>query len=169
MFKMRFRSFRSILDECLAAIQQGETVETCLARYPRHAERLKPLLSLAARVRRTPPAQPRLGTGNRLNRCAIAPQVAFSRRRTAIRVSFGWLPRRRRPCSWPLRHRQRFHFRLKTPSQTIRSTALSSSPKTARSDHHDTSKADILLDQSDGECRRSRLISRRPIPEDVRP
>jgi hypothetical protein len=56
---MRFRSFRSILDECLAAIQQGETVETCLARYPRHAERLKPLLSLAARVRRTPPAQPR--------------------------------------------------------------------------------------------------------------
>src|SRR5256712_13834796 len=56
---MRFRSFNSILDECLAAIQQGETVDECLARYPVHAERLERLLTLADRVRSTPPALPR--------------------------------------------------------------------------------------------------------------
>src|SRR5437867_11878588 len=56
---MRFRSFNSILDECLAAIQQGETVDECLARYPVHAERLERLLTLADKVRSTPPALPR--------------------------------------------------------------------------------------------------------------
>jgi hypothetical protein len=39
---MRFRSFHSILDECVEATQHGATVESCLARYPRHAQRLKP-------------------------------------------------------------------------------------------------------------------------------
>jgi hypothetical protein len=56
---MKFRSFNSILDECLAAIQQGETVDECLARYPAQAERLEPLLILVDKVRSTPPAQPR--------------------------------------------------------------------------------------------------------------
>src|SRR2546426_12696628 len=56
---MRFRSFNSILDECLAAFQQGETVDECLARYPVHAERLERLLTLADKVRSTPPALPR--------------------------------------------------------------------------------------------------------------
>jgi len=56
---MQFRSFNSILDECLAAIQQGATLEECMVRYPAHAERLEPLLTLANRVRSTPPALPR--------------------------------------------------------------------------------------------------------------
>jgi hypothetical protein len=56
---MKFRNFNSILDECLAAIQQGETVDECLARYPEQAERLEPLLILVDKVRSTPPAQPR--------------------------------------------------------------------------------------------------------------
>jgi len=56
---MQFRSFNSILDECLASIQQGETVDDCLARYPAHADRLEPLLSLADKVRNTPAALPR--------------------------------------------------------------------------------------------------------------
>jgi len=56
---MRIRSFRSILDECLTAIQQGESVETCLSRYPRRAERLRPLLLLAQRAGRTPRVVPR--------------------------------------------------------------------------------------------------------------
>lgn len=56
---MRIRSFRSVLDECLAAIRQGDTVDACLARYPRHAERLRPLLMLAERIRRTPAQTPR--------------------------------------------------------------------------------------------------------------
>lgn len=56
---MRLRGFNSILDECLAALQQGETVDACLARYPRHADRLRPLLLLAEKVRKTPPSLPR--------------------------------------------------------------------------------------------------------------
>ncbi len=56
---MRIRTFRSVLDECLAALQRGESIEACLARYPRHAERLRPLLTLAQRVGRTPPQLPR--------------------------------------------------------------------------------------------------------------
>jgi hypothetical protein len=56
---MPLRSFRSVLDDCLAALQRGEAVESCLARYPRQAERLRPLLTLAQRVSRTPQALPR--------------------------------------------------------------------------------------------------------------
>lgn len=56
---MRIRSFRSILNECLMALQQGESVEACLSRYPKQAQRLGPLLTLAQRVGRTPPAAPR--------------------------------------------------------------------------------------------------------------
>ena len=51
---MIFRSFESILDECLAAIRRGDTADDCMARHPRHAERLRPMLELAARVRQTP-------------------------------------------------------------------------------------------------------------------
>jgi len=56
---MLFRSFNTILDECLAAIQHGDTVDDCLARYPADADRLEPLLILADKVRQTPPALPR--------------------------------------------------------------------------------------------------------------
>jgi hypothetical protein len=56
---MLFRSFQSILDECLWALQQGESVETCLNRYPRQANRLRAYLDLAARVRLSPAVLPR--------------------------------------------------------------------------------------------------------------
>lgn len=56
---MRFRSFRSVLDECLDSVRQGESVESCLERYPKHAERLKPLLALSTRVQQVPPVQAR--------------------------------------------------------------------------------------------------------------
>ncbi|MBI2913028.1 MAG: hypothetical protein HYY03_03825 [Chloroflexi bacterium] len=56
---MRIRSFRSILNECLTALQQGESVEACLSRYPRQAERLRPLLLLAQGAARTPRVAPR--------------------------------------------------------------------------------------------------------------
>ncbi len=56
---MRIRTFRSALDECLASLQHGETLDSCLTRYPRHAERLRPLLTLAQRVSHTPTAVPR--------------------------------------------------------------------------------------------------------------
>lgn len=53
------RSFDSILDECLAALRRGESLEDCLARYPQHAQRLRPLLSLALRLGQTPRSEPR--------------------------------------------------------------------------------------------------------------
>ncbi|TMB98877.1 MAG: hypothetical protein E6J42_05010, partial [Chloroflexi bacterium] len=56
---MRIRSFHSILDDCLDAMQRGESVDGCLSRYPRQADRLRPLLQLAERVRRTRPVTPR--------------------------------------------------------------------------------------------------------------
>lgn len=56
---MRIRSFRSTLNECTTALRQGESVEACLSRYPKHAARLRPLLTLAQRVSQTPPTSPR--------------------------------------------------------------------------------------------------------------
>ncbi len=91
---MRFRSFRSILDECIAALQRGETVEACLARYPRYASQLKPLLTLADRVRRTPPAQPRpwaQSTSWNAVRLRAADIRAGRRRAASLHMSFGWL------------------------------------------------------------------------------
>lgn len=56
---MAFRRYESILTECLDAMRLGVTVEDCLERYPRQAERLRPAVLLAERVSRTPPAQVR--------------------------------------------------------------------------------------------------------------
>ncbi|MBF8286413.1 MAG: hypothetical protein HW393_227 [Dehalococcoidia bacterium] len=53
------RSFTSILDKCLAALNQGETLDACLARYPNHADELRAHLRLAQRLALTPPHQPR--------------------------------------------------------------------------------------------------------------
>jgi hypothetical protein len=51
---MIIRSYVPILDECLAAIMRGETVDDCLTRYPRQAERLRPMLEIASRVGHVP-------------------------------------------------------------------------------------------------------------------
>jgi hypothetical protein len=53
------RSYSTILDECLASLRQGASVDDCLARYPRHEKRLRPILTLAARVQTAPPVLPR--------------------------------------------------------------------------------------------------------------
>lgn len=53
------RPLASILDECLAALSQGESLEDCLARYPKHAEELRTHLLLTQRVSLTPRHQPR--------------------------------------------------------------------------------------------------------------
>jgi hypothetical protein len=54
-----FRRYESVLAECIDAMHLGATVEDCLERYPRQAERLRPALLLAERVGQTPPAQVR--------------------------------------------------------------------------------------------------------------
>jgi hypothetical protein len=45
--------FEQILEDCLDAIESGAaTIDECLARYPEHAARLKPLLQSASRLGR---------------------------------------------------------------------------------------------------------------------
>ena len=55
-----FKRFSSVLDECLVALSRGDTVEQCLARYPRQARRLRPVLTLATRVQASPRVAPRV-------------------------------------------------------------------------------------------------------------
>jgi len=43
-----------VLDECLTLLRGGATIEECLARYPRHANDLRPLLEVALRINRLP-------------------------------------------------------------------------------------------------------------------
>jgi hypothetical protein len=62
--------FEDILARCLDALEHGETIEHCLARYPQHAAELAALLRLATGVRSTP--QPRLSAS------------AFARGRIAV-------------------------------------------------------------------------------------
>ena len=50
---MAFRTFDDILDECVRALQEGDSVDSCLARYPRQADRLRPLLDLAEKVNKS--------------------------------------------------------------------------------------------------------------------
>lgn len=47
-------NFEEILANCLDALERGETIESCLARYPAQATELAPLLHIATTVRSTP-------------------------------------------------------------------------------------------------------------------
>ena len=93
---MLVRSFQSILDECLAALQEGASIEDCLVRYPRQAKNLRPYLELADRVHQTPLVQPRpiaQSTAWHALQERAAELRAGKRRRPAVRtVSYGaWL------------------------------------------------------------------------------
>ncbi len=51
--------FDTIFDECLESILSGESVETCLERYPDRAEELRPLLETALEARDAADVAPR--------------------------------------------------------------------------------------------------------------
>ncbi len=51
-------NFETILDDCLAQLRAGSTVEDCLARYPEHADALQSLLTVAFQVHRLPAPAP---------------------------------------------------------------------------------------------------------------
>jgi len=89
---MRVGSLRSILDECLTALRWGESVETCLSRYPKQAERLRSLLTLAQRVGQTPPAAPR-PWAQRTSWEMVRQRAVDVRqgRRFRLNISWGWL------------------------------------------------------------------------------
>ncbi|RME09307.1 MAG: hypothetical protein D6802_12445, partial [Ardenticatenia bacterium] len=52
------KPIEDIFEECLQAIEAGDTLEACLARYPEYADELRPLLELALDLQQTP--KPRL-------------------------------------------------------------------------------------------------------------
>src|SRR3990170_7291575 len=86
---MSRHDFDSALEGCLRALEQGAQLETCLARYPKYAERLRPILSLAGAVRRVPPAKPS-------DEAQAAAWQRFSRRAFDVRgarwrPALGWL------------------------------------------------------------------------------
>ncbi len=86
------RGSASILDECLAALSRGESLEACLARFPEHAEELRTALLLAQRLSLTPRHEPRPGAQD-------AAWQRFRRRTEDIRlgrtprfsISIGWM------------------------------------------------------------------------------
>lgn len=87
------RSFNSILDECVDSIRQGGSIDDCLARYPKHAERLRPMLSLATKLPTVPPAQPRAAVQaaawDRVRQRAA--EMREGKRRRSVSLGGGWL------------------------------------------------------------------------------
>jgi hypothetical protein len=55
---MSHTDFDGILDECLARMAAGESVDACLRRYPQHAAGLQPLLRVAAGLHALPRPEP---------------------------------------------------------------------------------------------------------------
>lgn len=68
-----------VLARCIAAIEQGATVEECLARYPAVAKELEPHLRIVAQLRQSPPPQMSLAAFAR-GRAAVAAQARYQQR-----------------------------------------------------------------------------------------
>lgn len=47
------KNFDRVLDDCLDRVQRGESIGTCLADHPEHAQELRPLLEAVARLDRS--------------------------------------------------------------------------------------------------------------------
>jgi hypothetical protein len=86
-----FRRFNSILDECLQAVRYGEPVEAIVARYPRHARRLRPVLNIASRVQTSPRVLPRPQAQEQSWRIVRerAHQLRTGTRRITVRRNYG--------------------------------------------------------------------------------
>ncbi len=88
------RRFSSVLDECLAALSRGDSVDACLDRYPRHAERLRTHLLLAHRLSLTPRREPRPIAQSAAWRqfSARAEDMRLGRGpRFSLNLRFGWM------------------------------------------------------------------------------
>ena len=53
------RNFQTILDECLKELAAGQSLDAVLARYPKEADELRPLLLTAQNLKEVPVARPR--------------------------------------------------------------------------------------------------------------
>ena len=86
------RSLASVLDECLAALSRGESLEACLARYPQHAEELRTHLLLAQRLGLTPRHEPRPGTQSAAwQQFRTRAEDIRLGRRPRFSISIGWM------------------------------------------------------------------------------
>lgn len=97
-------SFVEVLARCLAAVEQGQTVEECLARFPVHAEQLAPLLRTAVDLRSTPPARLSAGAFAR-GRAAVAAQARYHQKlQASFHRPLPAVPLRQQPSVAPLPH-----------------------------------------------------------------
>lgn len=177
---MRFRTFRGILDECLESVRRGESVDSCLERYPKHADRLRPLLTLSSRIQRAPSAQARpwaQATAWDVVRQRAAELRSGKRRHGAGSTNYGagmWL----RPLAVATALMLAIVFGGGATALASQS-ALPDSPlyrvKLFSEDVHlwfvfdDSHEAGILLDQSDQRMDEMLTMARkgRPIPSNV--
>ena len=85
------RKFDTALDDCMHLLRTGASTADCLARYPEHAEELRPLLSLASAVKAvpTPRPDPAAVRANR-QRMLDAVQAAAARRQRRGPAAFAW-------------------------------------------------------------------------------
>ena len=49
-------TFEEALNDCLERMQRGKSLQSCLARFPKHAADLEPLLQVGQMLRSAPPA-----------------------------------------------------------------------------------------------------------------
>jgi hypothetical protein len=90
---MSHANFNAILESCLERMAGGDSVERCLADYPQHAQRLRPLLKAAHTLYHLPRVRPRLSADiaiqqrlkQRMLYSANHPQPANSLRRLLTR------------------------------------------------------------------------------------
>ena len=76
--------FEQILDECIAAIKDGEALEACLEKYPDHAEELRGLLLTVSMLKEMPMPEASLAARRESERRMLA---AFHEREKAYPVS----------------------------------------------------------------------------------
>lgn len=85
------RQLDVVLDECLALLAQGESLESCLARYPEYAAELTLLLSLARDIETLRPAEPLSAAAVEAQKQRFLDKARRLRQEKAKAPFFGWL------------------------------------------------------------------------------
>jgi hypothetical protein len=117
-------NFEEIVAVCLQEIEEGGSLESCLARYPAYAHRLEPMLRMALDLRRMP--APSLSErAFQQARQRLAAQAAVQHRPNPVQ----WrspLPFLRRKASQPSEF---YHNRLRQPTSVRKPTASPLAPR----------------------------------------
>lgn len=86
------RRFDSVLDDCLTLLGEGASVEDCLARYPDHADDLRPFISLASAVKGVPTPRPDAAAVEIHRRQMLdAVKQSAARENGHVPVALGWV------------------------------------------------------------------------------